>query len=91
MQRTYVEILYPGTFFSETEVKPVENRNPTEFHAPEGCFGYRFFDREEVVYGEKILRGEPKNYSGTYYFGKVMTIDEVRLHVPNSSTLISNM
>jgi uncharacterized protein YcnI len=39
MQKTYVEILYPGAFVSETEVRPVDSRDPAKFQAPEGCFG----------------------------------------------------
>ena len=35
--------------------------------------------------------GQPKNYSGTYYFGRVMTVSDVRKEVPNSDILISNM
>lgn len=92
MQKTYVEILYPGTFVSETEVRPVDSRDPAKFQAPQRCFGYRFFDRDEVVSGDEVLAGKPKNYSGTHYFGKAMTVDEVEAEFPNSSrTLVSNM
>ena len=91
MQKTYVEILYPGAFVSGTEVRPVDSRDPAKFQAPEGCFGYRFFDREEVVSGDEVLAGKPKNYSETHYFGKAMTVDEVKSEVPNSRILVSNM
>ena len=91
MQKTYVEILYPGAFVSETEVRPVQSRDPTKVQAPKNCFGYRFFDREEVVSGDEVLAGKPKNYSGIHYFGRVMTLDEVKAEVPNFSTLVNNM
>ena len=92
MQKTYVEILYPGSFLLESSIKPVDSRDPAKFKAPKGCFGYRFFDREEVVSDdEEVLKGKPKNHSGTYYFGKVMTVDEVKSQVPDSGILVTNM
>lgn len=91
MQKTYVESLYPGAFVSETKVIPVDSRDATKFQAPKGCFGFRFFDREEVVSGDEVLVGKPKNYSGIHYFGRAMTLDDVKREVPNSDILVRNM
>lgn len=89
--KQYVEFMYPGAFFSETEVREVKERDPTKLEVPQGCFGYRFFERQEVQEGGETLFGQPRNYSGTTYFGKAMTIADVKREMPDAKTLISNM
>jgi|SRR3989344_4747160 len=87
----YIEFLYPGILFDETVVREVESRNSSEIALPRGSFGYRFFDRTEVRSGRELLIGEPKNYSGTTYLGRVMTLEDVQREVPNSDILQGNM
>lgn len=90
--QTYLEILYPGVMFSETEQKKVLSRDPSKVKIPNKAYGFRFYDRTEITTADgELLAGQPKNYSGTFYFGKEMTIDDVRREIPNPSTLLSNM
>jgi len=87
----YVEFLYPGIMVTETSQRRIRNRN-TKIRASKDCFGYSFFDREEIVNKDgEVLKGESKNHSGTYYFGKVMTLEDVKNQMPAAKTLISNM
>ena len=87
----YVQFLYPGTLFLGTLAKEVSSRD-LEVEAPKECFGYRFFDRQESVAKDgEVLIGGAKNYSGTHYFGKLMTLGDVKREVPNSNILVSNM
>jgi hypothetical protein len=42
---TYVELIHPGSFFSETSCRRVESRAPIDVSAKDlRAFGYRFFD-----------------------------------------------
>lgn len=87
----YVEFLYPGALFSETSVEEVAERDPRKVQAPRECFGYKFFDRLEVRVGDETLIGESKNHSGTFYFGRVMTLEDVKREMPEADILIRNM
>ncbi|MEK6952449.1 MAG: hypothetical protein AABX29_05520 [Nanoarchaeota archaeon] len=89
--KQYVKFLYPGAFFPESGVREVPNREAS-VEAPKGCFGYKFFERQETKAEDgEVLFGRPRNYSGTHYFGKVKTLDDIKREMPNQRTLISNM
>lgn len=91
MIKQYVEFLYSGILFPETEIRKIEERDPSKLKIPKSCFGYRFFERQEADVDGETLVGEPKNYSGITYFGTVMTLSDVKREMPNARTLISNM
>ena len=96
MLKHYIEFLYPGILFTETSAREVQIRDPSTIQAPKECYGYRFFDRQEITlenekHKPETLNGEPKNYSGTYYFGKTMTLEEIKREIPNARHLINNM
>jgi hypothetical protein len=91
MTKTFVEILYPGSLFSESTVKVVENREPIEL--PEGAFAFRFFDQTISEVDGETLTGKPKNYSGKYYKGEVYTLEQLEEEFGGSGKhqiLISN-
>ena len=89
--KQYVEFLYPGALVPESEVREVPNREAS-VEVPKGCFAYKFFERQETESEDgEVLLGRPRNYSGTHYFGKVMSLDDVKREMPNQRTLISNM
>jgi len=83
--------MYAGVFMSESSEEEVKERDHTIIDAPKDCFGYRFFSREEAEDHGEILKGKNKDYSGFYYFGTVMTKEQVEKHVDNPDTLLSNM
>ncbi len=86
--KQYVEFLYS---VSESEIREVPSREAS-VEAPEGCFGYKFFERQETEAEDgEVLLGKPRNHSGTHYFGKVKTLDDIKKEMPNHRTLISNM
>lgn len=92
MLKQYIEFFFPGSFVSESSTHEVDSRiPPTEL--PNGAYGYRFFSRSEVVQDGETLRGKPKDYSGTAYFGEVLTLADVKALTPsgNFRILISNM
>ena len=91
MLRHYVEIFYPGSLFQRSEVKEIEERNPALVDVPDDAFGYRFFDRTEVMSDGKVATGEKENISGMTYFGTAYTLEEIKAKFPQDKTLISNM
>jgi hypothetical protein len=91
MDVTYIEFLYPGTFFAENSSRPVPRRELPEV-IPGQATGYRFFTRREIeADGEKLV-GQPKDYSGWTYFGKEYSAEEVQaLEDDRLSILKSNV
>jgi hypothetical protein len=71
---TYVQYLYPGTFFPESSVLPVVTRDPQREarQAPESVFAFTYFDRAatEIVIngvGRVTLRSGDFRRTGRYY------------------------
>ncbi len=91
MLKHYVEILYRGMLFDETDKRKVKSRDASKVKVPKEAYGFRFFDLEEIVKGNETLVGEPKNYSGIFYFGKVMTLEDVEREMPKEDSLLWNM
>lgn len=91
MLKHYLEIFYPGLLFSESEIKEVENRDPNNVVIPDNAYGYRFFDRIELIREKDTLTGPKKNYSPMTYFGRAYTLEEVKKLFPKEEILIKNM
>jgi hypothetical protein len=77
MDVTYIEFLYPGTFFAENSSRPVPRRELPEV-IPGQATGYRFFTRAEAEHDGEKLVGQPKDYSGWTYFGTEHSAEEVQ-------------
>lgn len=90
MTKHYVEFLFPGSFFPETDEVEIESRE-SKFEIPATCFGYSFFDVETVEVNGETLTGEPKNKSPRVLFGEVFDEERVAREVPDSRILLSNM
>jgi hypothetical protein len=86
----YIEFYFPGAFVSETEVHPVASRNAPVV-MPLGAYAYRFFARQEAEMNGEILRGKAHDHSPMTYFGKALTLDEVKALDGDYRILISNM
>ena len=90
MKQNYIEWLFPGSFTSDSQaVKVPEYGFVPEI--PERAFGYRHFSRTELELGGEKLFGSPTEYSGWTYFGKILTLDEVKALDGDYRILISNM
>lgn len=95
--KTYIEYLYPGSFFSEEETKVVKNRSPKTHKIPNGVFAFRYFDQTSktvrVGGNPQVVFGKRKNISKTYYpDGTLCTISDLKLdNSQDFSILISNM
>lgn len=75
-----------------TSTKRIKNQDLSKIRIPEETFGYRFFDRREYASnGGEVLTGRKINQSTTYFFGKMITFENVATEVPNSDILISIM
>ena len=92
--KSYVEKIYRGLLFSEPSITEVEERDPMKVENDGKMQGFRFYDKEFVVDGEKSYDGDKSNFSNWIYFGKRMSLEEVKSQYgnnPNYSILISNM
>jgi len=95
--KTYVEVMYPGILFSESDIQEVDYRDPDAIAKKyKNAFGFRFFDQErtQVKVGSKTqtVSGERKNESKFYYpGGKTFTTAEVKKLKGDHEILISNM
>lgn len=80
-----MEVINPAT-----STKKINSRDPNKVRAPKESFGFRFFDREEYISRNKeVLSGPRKNQSNIYYFGKIVTLENIPKGFP--SALISIM
>ena len=92
--KSYVEKIYRGILFSEPSVEEVTERDPMKVENDGSMQGFRFYDKEFVVDGEKSYDGETSNYSNWIYFGKRLSLEEIKAKYgnnPDYRILISNM
>lgn len=92
--KSYVEKIYRGLLFSEPSTTEVAERDPMKIENDGSMQGFRFYDKEFVVDGEKSYDGETSNYSNWIYFGKRMSLEQVKKlygNNPDYRILISNM
>ena len=92
--KSYVEKIYRGILFSESSISEVEERDPMQVANDGKMQGFRFYDKEYVVDGDKSYDGDKSNFSNWIYFGKRMSLEEVKAQYGNNSSysiLISNM
>lgn len=92
--KSYVEKIYRGLLFSDSSVSEVTERDPMKVENDGKMQGFRFYDKEFVVDGENSYEGKTLNYSRWIYFGKRLSLEEIKAKYGNNSdyrTLISNM
>ena len=90
MIKHYVEFYSPGSFFPETSVREIKSRK-FPLTIPKSCYGYHFFDMEQIEKNGEILNGKRKNNSGMTYFGKEYSIEELERDFPKEKILIRNI
>ena len=92
--KSYVEKIYRGILFSESSISEVEERDPMQVANDGKMEGFRFYDKEFVVDGDKSYDGDKSNFpnwiyyiermsfksniSNWIYFGKRMSLEEVK-------------
>lgn len=92
--KSYIEKIYRGIFVSESSVSEVTQRDPMKIENDGQMQGFRFYDKELVIDGEKSYHGEVVNYSNWIYFGERLSLEQVKVRYgkdSNYKTLISNM
>jgi len=94
--KTFVEFKYPGSFFSETSSKEVDDRDPGNVEVPEGAFAFTFYD--QIVGTAKScgkdhrVNSLPFNRSGVFYCGgEVLSLAQVKALPGDHSILVGNM
>ena len=89
--KQYVELHFIGALTSEPEIREIPSRTQLK-KLPSGCFGYRFFERQETTAEDgEVLLGNPRNYSGNYLFGKVKTLEDLKKENPPQRKIIRRM
>ena len=83
MLRHHVQLYFEGGFgmggMGILE-RPLEHRDPRRIRFQKNYLGFKFFDREEIKFeiGNEILKGRERNYSNIYYFGRIVSLDELK-------------
>jgi hypothetical protein len=95
---TYVEYLYPGSFFPEESRRPVTERDPATIarEAAPGAFAFRFYDivtTTVTTNGPAIeLRRGAVNPTGRYYIdAEKLTAADVEALPGDHRVLLANM
>ena len=88
---TYVEKIYWGILYSESLIEKVTDRDPMKIKNDGKMQGFRFYDKEYVVDGDKTYDGKESNYSNWIYFGKRYSLEEIKAKFPDHRILIINM
>lgn len=90
MTKHFIEFYYPGSFFPETSVLEIKSRKD-KLDIPKQCYGYMFFDIEEIETKGEKLTGNRKNQSGMTFIGQKYTVEEIKKEFPDNRILISNI
>jgi hypothetical protein len=95
---TYIEYLYPGTFYSESSARVSPGRDPDRAarEAPESAFAFRFYGRaaaEITVDGQPVtLKSGEIRATGRYYIdAEALDAAAVAALPGDYSILLSNM
>lgn len=91
-------MFYPGSFFDETSIEEVPDRN-TGTNIPDGiskhidsrCFGFRFHTQDVLIVEDKEFSTKKYDYSQLFYIGIKYSLEEVKTKFGEHDILISNM
>lgn len=85
IKKRYIEKFYPRILSTEvTVVAEVEDRSPMKVENDGKMHGFRFFDEYQVVDGDKVFNREKVNVSNWIFFGKRITLEELKLRCDNN-------
>ena len=78
--KSYVEKIYRGILFSEPSISEVEERDPMQVANDGKMQGFRFYDKEFVVDGDKSYDGDKSNFS-TWVYINVYSCKKVKYYL----------
>lgn len=93
VKKSYVEKLYRGFFVCDSAFIEISERDPMKVENDGIMEGFRFFDKKFFINGKNI-GGLDLNYSNWIYFGKRMSLAQVKELYgsnPDYRVLINNM
>lgn len=90
--KRFARFWYPGLMFGESTDQEIGDKDINSLKFPEHAYAFQIIERQDVVEGTKVYKGEEK-VSGFYYHAdsKVETIEELKRNPKASEILISNM
>ena len=75
----YAIVFFPGLALSNQTTLEVKDRTPDSVPLSKSCFAFTFFDQTEVRFEGELLKGERKNYSGTYFIdGTILSVEDAK-------------
>jgi hypothetical protein len=75
-KRIFMEMLFPGSFFPESNTKQVESADIPK-SIPMDCYGFSFSETEYVIDGKNEYAGETKKLGKTYIIGEAVPLDKI--------------
>lgn len=89
----FVQFFAPGAIVAESWTHNIPCPDQKQIKWPDHAYCCRIYQREDVVDGKNVYRGEPKKIGPLWFHpdSKVETLAEVRKNGKATSTLISNM
>ena len=73
----YLMRFYPGTFFAESSIEEVKERDILSVTQKSNETGFRFFDVAETEIDGQVFKSNKYNISGIIYFGTRKSAEEV--------------
>ena len=92
MIQLYVKYLYPGTFFNEERISPIDSVKDIE--VPDTAYGYQTFKREILTSPETENECKSASFDHTaveYVDADYYTLKQLKEHFPEEHVLISNI
>lgn len=91
--KRFVRYFSPGSFYANDWTENIDARAPNSVPWPENAYAFTMHEREDVIDGQKIYKGDSKQIGPMYYHpdSKIETLDEVTRNPKASDILISNM
>ena len=90
----YARFLTPGSFVATDEIVEVDSLDPYAAVWPRSAYAFRLYEREDIVRGDEVFKGEDKPVGPLYYHpdSKIVTREEiVARNDPRDRILLSNM
>ena len=74
--RSFVQKIYEGFVLSSSISEEVSIKDPMKIKIDKMMQGFRFYDRDCLIYEGKEYYGDKKNYSDWIFIGKRLSLEE---------------